>query len=221
MGLISLNGDLLSGKTTVAKLLSRELGYTYYTNSQIVKDTLDMEHLKSKDNLIIDGNISVLNEETVYRVYLKVSNKEALSRYCYVSNQYNHVNSYEELLKLRGSDKKDNLCHRNINTVGSGMFDIVINTNDKSPKEISMLILDCFNKTNSNKSFKYNIVVSKVISKDEQPCKNSKLIKIGNYIEWVVEFDEISDLHSFIKENGSSILKEYEHDSNYLKLEIQ
>lgn len=101
--IITIAGDLGAGKSTVAKILSKELGYKHYSSGdfmramadergvslmelshQAVKDpSIDREiddrqiQLgKSEDNFIIDGRISFHFIPQSYKIYLKVSPDE-------------------------------------------------------------------------------------------------------------------------------------------------
>lgn len=105
--IISLAGELASGKGTVSKLLCQELGYTVYRNGEYVRKLakekgLDItsfnaylnehpeidrqieksaaEYAKSNDNFIIDARLGWYAVPNSFKVYLIVDIDEAAKR---------------------------------------------------------------------------------------------------------------------------------------------
>lgn len=112
--IISLAGELASGKGTVSKLLSEELNYTIYRNGEYVRKLakekgLDItsfneylnehpeidrqieqsaaDYAKEHDNFIIDARLGWYAVPESYKVYLTIDIEEAAKRAFYDENR--------------------------------------------------------------------------------------------------------------------------------------
>ena len=107
--IITLTGDLASGKSTISKIISEELGYTLYRNGNYFRElakehNMDVtefnkyvenhpeekidekiefsasEYAKNHDNLIIDARLGYYSVPDSFKIYLKVDIDESARR---------------------------------------------------------------------------------------------------------------------------------------------
>ena len=132
--IITIAGDIASGKGTVTKLLQKELGYTIYRNGEYFRklakemnmsivefqeylnqhEEIDRqveksaaEYSKTHDNLIIDARLGFYAVPQSFKIYLKVDLDEAAKR-AYNDSLREDTEKYRlELLHTWDKIKKD------------------------------------------------------------------------------------------------------------------
>ena len=125
--IITMAGDIASGKGTVTKLLQKELGYTIYRNGEYVRklakemnmsivefqeylnqhEEIDRqveksaaEYSKTHDNLIIDARLGFYAVPQSFKIYLKVDVDEAAKR-AYNDSLREDTEKYESIQKAK------------------------------------------------------------------------------------------------------------------------
>ena len=166
---ITISGGVASGKSTIGKILAKELNYQYVSlgskareiaeskglsidefqkycilNQQFDKeiDKLFSKECNEKHNLIIDYRLGYKFIPNSFRVFLKVSENEAIERLKKANRKnetYETVKSREESFKkqfynnygIENYEERDN-------------YNLVIDVDNKTPSEIAKNILNSF-----------------------------------------------------------------------------
>ena len=162
--IISIAGDLASGKGTASKIISEKLNYGIYKNGEffrkLAKDmNMDIqiensakEYSKSHDNFIIDARLGWYAVPESFKVYLTVDINEAARRAFEDANRKDTENfkSIEEQKKdLELRFKLENERYFNLYNVRKedlSNYDLVIDTTDKLPDDIANEIIEKYNK---------------------------------------------------------------------------
>lgn len=175
--IISISGDLASGKGEVSKELQKELNYQIFSNGEYFRNLakqnnmdvttfgkyvethpeIDMQienrasaYAKEHDKFIIDARLGWYVVPESFKVYLTVDKEEAAKRAFNDPKRKDTENfktveehkrdiekrftlENQRYLKLYGVDKSD------LNN-----YDIIIDTTDKSPKDVSKIIIKAY-----------------------------------------------------------------------------
>ncbi len=182
--IITITGDIASGKGTVTSLLKKELGYEIYKNGEYVRklakemnmsivefqevlnnnEEIDkqveksaQQYAKEHDNLIIDARLGFYAVPHSFKVYLKVELEEAAKR-AYADALRKDTEQYESIevamKDIKYRYEQENM--RYLKTYGvkrddMSNYDLVIDTTNKTPEEVSNIILDEYKKWLENK----------------------------------------------------------------------
>lgn len=177
--IISLSGDLASGKGTVSNILTADLNYGIYRNGEYfrklakemgmdvtsfnvyVKEHPEIdrqiensaaEYAKQNDNFVIDARLGWYAVPESFKVYLKVDLDVSAQRAFYdekrkstekfntveeqkqdIIRRYNYENErYWNLYQIRKNDMSN--------------YDLVVDTTDKTPKEVAKIIEEEYSK---------------------------------------------------------------------------
>lgn len=166
--IITISGRPGSGKSTVCKLVAKELHLKHYSTGEFMRSIAKnkgislLELLKlaekdnsideelderqrslalNEDNFIIDARIGFFFIPWSFKIYLDVSLDEAARR---VSKRENisFNKAKEESSQRLKSEHKRYLDLYDVNYEDKKHFDLVINTDDKTPKEICNIIVN-------------------------------------------------------------------------------
>nr|WP_321227762.1 viperin family antiviral radical SAM protein [uncultured Psychroserpens sp.] len=165
---ITLSGFAGTGKSTVGKLIEEQLKFEFIsvgnysrafamqkygmtinqfqkhcTNhpelDNIIDDKFKTE-CNSKDNIVIDYRLGFHFIENAFNVLLKVSDQNASERIS-LGNRVDEVTS-PEAIKQRNEAMKIRFLERyNVDFTNDNNYDLVINTDDLTPKEVSQQII--------------------------------------------------------------------------------
>lgn len=172
--IISMAGDIASGKGTVTSLLQQELGYEIYKNGEYVRklakemnmsiiefqeylnahEEIDRQVEKSAaiyasehDNLIIDARLGFYAVPHSFKVYLRVDINEAAKR-AYNDSLRKDTEVYESIdmaiKDIKYRYEQENMRYLktyNVRRDDMSNYDLVIDTTEKSPKEVADIIL--------------------------------------------------------------------------------
>ncbi len=172
--IITMAGDIASGKGTVTSLLKQELGYEIYRNGEYVRklakemnmsiiefqehlnahEEIDREieksaaiYAKEHDNLIIDARLGFYAVPHSFKVYLKVDLDEAAKR-AYNDSLRKDTEQYESIdmakKDIQYRYEQENMRYLktyNVRRDDMSNYDLVIDTTNKSPEEVTNIIL--------------------------------------------------------------------------------
>ncbi|WP_299386014.1 viperin family antiviral radical SAM protein [uncultured Lacinutrix sp.] len=165
---ITLSGFAGTGKSTVGKLIERQLKFEFisvgnYTRTFAMETygmTInqfqkhcnshpELDHLiddkfktecNSKDNIVIDYRLGFHFIDNAFNVLLKTSDKKASKRIS-LGSRVDEVTSPEGI-KLRNETMRTRFIERyNVDFTNETNYDLVINTDDLTPKEVSQQII--------------------------------------------------------------------------------
>ena len=176
--IITLTGDLSSGKTTVSNILIDKLNYQVYRNGEYFRK-LAKEHnmdvtsfnkyvesnpnidkqieLNAKnyaidhDKLIVDARLGWYSIPESFKVYLTIDidvaskrayNDEKRKSTEYFSSEKDHKN---DLIKRRLLERDRYLNLYSVDIMDMANYDIVIDTTNKTPEEVSNIIIKEYN----------------------------------------------------------------------------
>lgn len=170
--LITISGELGSGKTTIAKMLSETLGYCYYSTGVIQRNlakekgitTLRLNELAQKDPsidkyidsiyqkkpwgnqpCIIDSRLAFYFLPDSFKIKLKVNLDIATQR---IFNEKRPLENYHTSLEAKDFltqrtelERERFLKTYHVDISDDTLFDLVIDTSHRLPKEICQEIL--------------------------------------------------------------------------------
>ena len=176
--IITITGDLASGKSTVVDILVKELGYQKYSNGMYFRELAkeyDMdvttfgkyveqhpdidrkieaytkEYAKRNDELVIDARLGFYSVPDSFKIYLKVDLDESAKRAFEDKNRketesFSSVEEHKEDIKLRYElENKRYMDNYGIDRTDLSNYDLVIDTTEKTPEEVSDLIIKKYN----------------------------------------------------------------------------
>lgn len=151
--IITISGNIASGKSEVAKSLAEKLSYEVYkaseefrckareynmtlvefneylvANSEIDKyvDTCTQEYVKQKDNLIVDARLGFYISQDSFKVYLKANLEEAAKRLYVVAKERGREENYASVDEARAAIKEREKAERDryISRYGVDILDL-------------------------------------------------------------------------------------------------
>ena len=171
MTIITISGTPGSGKSTLAEKLKEKLGFEYIYSGEIFRnlaeeyemthekfrkyceknsdidkklDEKQIEILKTKEDIILEGRLAgwlaVKNDIGSVKVFLDASLDIRTKRIIKRENG-SFEKRKEEIKKREKSEKKRYMNYYGIDLDDKSIYDIVVNTEDKSPDEISDMII--------------------------------------------------------------------------------
>jgi radical S-adenosyl methionine domain-containing protein 2 len=173
---ITLSGFAGTGKSTVGKLIEDQLKFEFIsvgnysrafaneaygmTINQFQKHCIshpELDHLiddkfkaecNSKDNIVIDYRLGFHFIDNAFNVLLQVSDQMASDRIS-LDNRVDEVTSLEAI-KLRNDNMRTRFLKRyNVDFTNDNNYDLVINTDDLTPKEVSQQIIKHYQERNA------------------------------------------------------------------------
>lgn len=164
---ITLYGEVASGKSTVGKLLTKELNYSFvsignktreyaeskglsiveFQNECLLNPDLDKEidfkfseECNAKDNLVIDYRLGFRFIKNAYHIFLRISEDTAVER---LNNANRHNENSGTLRERNDAFKKQFRNAYGVDYTNEQDYDLVIDVdNFNSPEEIAQHILD-------------------------------------------------------------------------------
>jgi predicted cytidylate kinase len=171
MTIITISGTPGSGKSTIGKILKKRLNMEYIYSGQIFRETakkykmtleefgrfcendekidreLDNEQLNilKKGNVILEGrlagwiahNNNILSLKIILNANLNTRINRIIER---EDGDYNK--RLKEILKRERSEQKRYKKYYNIDIKDTSIYDLIIDTSNKSPKEIADIIVN-------------------------------------------------------------------------------
>ncbi|MCL5129348.1 viperin family antiviral radical SAM protein [Algibacter sp. L4_22] len=173
---ITLSGFAGTGKSTVGKLIEDQLNYEFISvgnysrlfakenygmtinqfqkhcnNHPELDNLIDEKFQKecnSKESIVIDYRLGFHFIENAFNVLLKASDQKASERIS-LANREDEVAS-PEAIKLRNESMKTRFLERyNVDFTNDNNYDLVINTDDFTPKEVSQKIIKHYQECNA------------------------------------------------------------------------
>ena len=173
MTVITVSGKPGSGKSTVAELLHEKLGISYIYSGMIFRENakkynmsleefgkfceknsevdkkLDKKQLKilKKGNVILEGRLAgwlaYHNNITSFKIFIDADLNTRVNR---IINRENGdiKKRKKEILERERSEYARYKKYYNINLDDTSIYDIVVNSTDKTPEEIVNIILEKF-----------------------------------------------------------------------------
>ena len=169
--IISIAGDLASGKGTVSLLLKEKLNYEIYSNGEyfrrLAKENnmsvtefneyikkhpeIDRqieksagEYVRTHDNVIIDARLGWYVAPFSYKIYLKVDIDEAARR-AFLDDKRKSTESFQSIAVQRWYAPRLNNRYYNLYNVRKDdikNYDLVVDTTNLTPEEVCNIILD-------------------------------------------------------------------------------
>ena len=171
MTIITISGTPGSGKSTIGKILKKRLNLNYVYSGQIFRETakkykmtleefgrfcennekidreLDKEQLDllKKGNVILEGRlagwIAYNNNIKSLKIILNADLKIRISRI--IEREAGDYNKrLKEILSREKSEQKRYKKYYNIDIKDTSIYDLIIDTSNKSPKEIADIIVN-------------------------------------------------------------------------------
>ena len=171
MNIITISGTPGSGKSTIGKILKKRLNLNYVYSGQIFRETakkykmnleefgrfcennekidreLDKEQLDllKKGNVILEGRlagwIAYNNNIKSLKIILNADLKIRISRI--IEREAGDYNKrLKEILSREKSEQKRYKKYYNIDIKDTSIYDLIIDTSNKSPKEIADIIVN-------------------------------------------------------------------------------
>ena len=168
---ITVSGKPGSGKSTVAKLLHKKLGISYVYSGMIFRETakkykmsledfgkfceknsevdkeLDKKQVKilKKGNVILEGRLAgwlaYRNNISSFKIFIDADLKTRVSR---IINRENGdlEKRKKEIVERERSESARYKKYYDINLDDTSIYDLIVNSTDKTPEEIVNLILE-------------------------------------------------------------------------------
>lgn len=170
---ITISGTPGSGKSTIAKLVAKKLGYKHYSVGEYrrkkakeknmtineynkigeINDSTDVEadnwqkNLGKEDNFVIDGRLSYYFIPDSVKIFLDADEKVRAKRIFNEKRSYEKFNNEKQALqsikKRQESDKKRYKKYYSINPFKKQHYDYIVDT---SSKEINQVLEEIYNK---------------------------------------------------------------------------
>ena len=165
--IISLAGDLASGKGAVSRELAERLKYEIYRNGEYFRklakeNNMDVttfneyvkthpeidiqiensckEYAKTHDNLVIDARLGWYAVPESFKIYLQVENRKS-------SENFNTVQEQKEDLQKRFKLENERYFELyNIHKEDLAKYDLVINTSNITPAQVANVIIEEYEK---------------------------------------------------------------------------
>jgi cytidylate kinase len=177
--IITLGGTPGSGKSTLGKILAKDLGYEFLSMGKIRRDfakdngmTIEelnekaktdrssddlvdnyLKELGKKDSLIIDSRMAWHFIPQSFKVWVKVSDEEGARRIFNHQREEESYSSIEEVkeknVKRLNEDKDRYFALYSVDYTELNNYDFVIDTTSVSAEEAARIILDEINKESS------------------------------------------------------------------------
>lgn len=171
MTIITLTGNIGSGKTTVGKILAERLNYSFFSMGEFVRKKaqeqnmsilqfnklgqnnpihdleLDQYYSTIKENSIIDGRLAWYHILTSFKIFLKC-NYEIAAQRIYTKRRVgdhgreNINHLIQDIQKREEEDQKRLFSVYEVNFLKEEHYHLVINTDDKTLDEVVQMILD-------------------------------------------------------------------------------
>ena len=165
--IISISGDLASGKGTVSKILMNELNYGIYRNGEYARSLakemgLDItsfndylshhpeideqieksasEYAKVNDKFVIDARLGWYAVPESFKVYLKVDVDVSAKR------AFNDPNRKSTECFNTVEEQKQDIKLYHIHKEDMNNYDLVVDTTYKTPEEVASIIIEEYNK---------------------------------------------------------------------------
>ena len=165
--IISIAGDLASGKGTVSKIIGEKLNYTIYKNGEyfrkLAKESkMDVttfneysahEYSLTHDNFIIDARLGWYAVPESFKVYLTVdigvAAKRAFEDQDRIRKETEHFDTVEEqkndMIKRTKLENERYFKLYNVHKDDLNNYNLIIDTTHKTPEEVAKIIIEKYN----------------------------------------------------------------------------